>query len=273
MKIGTQIAAVTTGILLLAILAGHATAGSQIQVVTQPTPAQGVAPTSSGAPVTGQIAGGTLLLVETPDGHIGECTAGLPWKMPDGTQGIVTAAHCLQGSPSAKIYALHNNLILPVGTVKLDAGSTHGDTAFIELQGPTAQGAIRAGRSTLGASADTDTMITKTQKVENNLQIYTLGITTGLLCDWRVNAVGSILVGRKNMAMAVGTAETCVSPGDSGGPVFTRNQQGQAQAVGIITEAGGVPKPGGGKYCILYFALVEAIQETLGGEPLLSGSW
>lgn len=182
-----------------------------------------------------------------------QCTLGIPWVDGKGKAGWITAGHC--GPTGTSILLASNGQDLGIAQRSEDAQV---DLSFVPSS--TAKGDHDlAGRALTG---------TATVRVGDLVCVQ--GVTTSLSCGWKVvQDVGEHEVAGRTMTgvLLEGKAQTCVSPGDSGGPVFILGT-GEVKLVGVLNASGqtvdlGPIIPG---TCRTLFTSIEQIQAALGGQ-------
>lgn len=155
------------------------------------------------------------------------CTAG--WVLPaaDGVPVVITAAHCGAGGS---------------GEVRVRGGNDFAVWASAWEPPPDGLGDTAALRMTLGSTpaADAGTVAghpirgmmptAEVQKLRPGTEVCMLGSVSGVRC-------GTLLVAHPTSAVVdVGRV---VEPGDSGGPVWVLDRDGNAVIVGVVSEGSG----------------------------------
>lgn len=196
------------------------------------------------------------------------CTAGFAWRY-NSKWYMVTAGHCTSGNgaitnPSDSVYigpVVRDNWKNGHGSVKLSGQSYYsGDLSLYRINsGLAATPRIYKG----GKTSSSSRLVHGYWKrwAQSGDKVCTGGMQTGELCGWKVTATQATVkysggTTAKNMVVAKKTSGSCVIPGDSGGPVYTVDSQGQAFAKGIVSGGGGGGSDDSGGFfdpCWLYF--------------------
>ncbi|MGV9321189.1 DNRLRE domain-containing protein [Streptomyces sp. NPDC003660] len=196
------------------------------------------------------------------------CTAGFPWRY-SGKWYMVTAGHCTSGN-GAVLNPSQSDYIGPVvrdnwknghGSVKL-AGQNYysGDLALYRINSDSSATPriYKGGKTSSSSRYVTDYWRRWAQEGD---KVCTGGMMTGEKCGWKVTDTQVTIhysggTTARNMVAAKKTSGSCTIKGDSGGPVYTVDSDGDARAKGIISGGGG----GGGDNsgglfdpCWLYF--------------------
>jgi hypothetical protein len=228
-------------------------------------------------PPGGVVASGAALMV-AHSGGFARCTAGAAWRDGQGRLGVLTSAHCAQPGEAEWVSVLAGRKYRHAGRMSLVADQRSVDVAFIELHADVLPApVVRTSGSSVQLERAGDIPVVGLVNASPGDRVCVLGTSTGLTCNWRVGDVDAVLHTSDGVprpgTLAFGTADVCVSPGDSGGPVFVKSGA-NALLAGIVSAyvAGPLDAVTGVRECGVLFAPVDAVTAAIGGGPILAGS-
>ncbi|WP_134103349.1 hypothetical protein [Kribbella pratensis] len=189
--------------------------------------------------------------INVPGGYY--CTAAFAWRN-GGYHGILTAGHCVpNGGPVSSVVesignTISNNWNDGTGTVKYPGDPyDRGDLGLVQI--PAGTGASDARIYVGGPTSSLwRNVIGRFNRKSYPLDKYcTGGSTTGEICGFAVRTAsydvdyydnGTYVGTARNVTYGIPPSTGNVTNGDSGGPVYTVDSNGQVQAKGVISGAG-----------------------------------
>lgn len=213
------------------------------------------------------------------------CTTGFSWRI-NSTPFMLTAGHCFPTGGTA------NTPVTNMGTVTNASRETwNSGVGSVPLSGQTryigdvALIAIASGKTSLngmytGAAGSISWRNVTGFHTHSTLwpgdRFCTSGMKSGEQCNWYLDwedGTWRYTNGETAHPVSAGTkSQTCIIPGDSGGPAFTRNSLGDINAMGVIS---GVAGYGGSDYysssgesnCRSAITQIDTIMTGFAGSP------
>ncbi|HEX8345727.1 MAG TPA: hypothetical protein VF657_13480 [Actinoplanes sp.] len=189
--------------------------------------------------------------IGTSRGVAGTCTSGFAWSASAYGDMMVTAGHCT--TAGGNVYGPSG---ASIGTVRVDSwantsgsaqinGTYRGDISVYEIvNGETSTPYVHNGapNRNLNPTNRLPVLGRLTRWLVPNDQLCTDGSRTGELCGWQVLRVQTTLTYEsglvaRNVFTATKTAGACATSGDSGGPIYAKNNNGIIYAIGVISGA------------------------------------
>lgn len=180
------------------------------------------------------------------------CSLGFNVTAGDGSPAFLTAGHC--GVAVARWSDRQNGQ--PIATVDQQTAvfPGTGDFALVKYDDPNTQAPseVNLGNQTVVISQAADAQV--------GLQVFRMGSTTGL-ANGRVLALNATVNYPEGTVTGLIQTNVCAEPGDSGGPLFTRD----GLAIGLTSGGAGDCTRGGITFFQPVTTALEATGATLGG--------
>lgn len=212
-----------------------------------------------------KLASGALIVVDSSDAAV--CSLGVPWVLsePSASAGWASAGHCFDGVDD--VYSWRGERI----GVGADVGLAAVDAAFLR-----ADDSSQVAPAVLGSDRP-ELPVRDVASVAVGDEVCVVGSTSGVSCGWRVGSVsGSVNISGRDVdaAQAFGRAESCVSAGDSSGPVVMRLPSGDLAWAGVVAASSVSVgfEPVVAQVCSVAFTTIDQLQDALGGQAITAGS-
>lgn len=203
---------------------------------------------------------GSYIRVAQYDGTASVCSLGVPWTSAKGDVGWLTAAHCF-----SKLGQTVFGSLGPIGTGEVSG--TLVDASFVKAKDS------KLVRPELVINGVT-TPIVDVAPARVGDSLCVIGTTSGLTCGWEVISEKDTVEVENDRnvigAVALGRGSECASKGDSGGLVFTLDDD-KVTAVGTVVAVRNTPEltsliPA---TCTVVLATAEQSSAVLGGSAFL----
>ncbi|WP_338482940.1 S1 family peptidase [Streptomyces sp. SCSIO 75703] len=185
------------------------------------------------------------------------CSLGFNVTAGDGAPAFLTAGHC--GVGAARWSDAQGGR--PIGTVDQAVFPGAGDFALVTYDDPAADapGEVDLGDQTLAIGAAAEATVGQ--------EVFRMGSTTGL-SDGRVLGLEATVNYPEGTVSGLVQTDVCAEPGDSGGPLFTRD----GLAIGLTSGGSGDCTAGGQTFFQPVTTALEAVGATLGADGAASGT-
>ncbi|MBD0420185.1 S1 family peptidase [Streptomyces sp. TRM S81-3] len=177
------------------------------------------------------------------------CSLGFNVTAGDGTPAFLTAGHC---AVAADQWSQEQDG-QPIATVEQAVFPGAGDFALVRYDDPAteAPSEVNVGNQTVPVSGPAEATVGQ--------QVFRMGSTTGL-ADGRVLGLDATVNYPEGTVTGLIQTDVCAEPGDSGGPLFTRD----GLAIGLTSGGSGDCTVGGETFFQPVTTALEAVGATLG---------
>ncbi|MFD9961892.1 S1 family peptidase [Amycolatopsis sp. NPDC058986] len=176
------------------------------------------------------------------------CSLGFNVTTNNGSPGFLTAGHC---AAAGQQWSLDRGG-QPVARVRRATFPGDGDFSLL-----TYDDATTAAPSVVDIGGDQAVRIRQAAAAKVNQQVFRMGSTTGLH-DGQVTALNATVNYPEGKVTGLIQTTVCAEPGDSGGPLFTRD----GSAIGLTSGGGGNCRTGG----VTFFQPVTTALDAVGAQ-------